>query len=84
MLSPRICFVHHRRRDPPCYFSATNNNGDQKISAVRECFFIEKAEQKQERVCKGGLGSRLGGAGVRFGDYLCEVCANLPCLSGHN
>ena len=51
-----ICFVR-RRPDPPCHFSATNNNGDQKILAVRKCFFIEKAQQKQERVCKGGFGS---------------------------
>ena len=28
--------------------------------------------------------AKLGGAGDRFGDYLCVDCANLPSVSGHN
>ena len=28
--------------------------------------------------------NNLGGAGDRFGDYLCEDCNNLPCVGGHH
>ena len=27
---------------------------------------------------------KLGGAGDKFGDYLCVDCANLPCVRGNN
>ena len=57
-------------RHPPCYFSATNNNGGIKKfgSALRKCFFIEKAEQKQER------GSMQRGIGVILRQFVYEFC----------
>ena len=29
-------------------------------------------------------GSKFEGAGDRFGDYLCDDCTNLSCISGRN
>jgi len=37
-------------------------------------------EQNRARV----MMAKLGGAGDRFGDYLCVDCANLPDAGGHD
>ena len=37
-----------------------------------------------QRTCMTSLVNKLWGAGDRFGDYLCDDCTNMPCVSGHN